>query len=88
MLKRTVLYFLILFLLLVVLPQLAGVFIYGGSRNGVPFTFHEYSSSPPPAFGSKFTAWAFAADLAIYFGIALLIAWARRRSQNLSGKES
>jgi hypothetical protein len=79
MLKSTVLYFLFLSILLVIVPHLIGVQMNGSGRFGFPFTYREFSSAPPPAFGSVFTLWAFAADLAIYLGIALMIAWVRNR---------
>lgn len=81
LLKSTLLYFSIQFLLLVVAPQIIGSYMFGSSRNGIPFTYYEFNSAPPPEYGGIFKGWAFAANLSIYLIIGVLIGWIRNRNK-------
>ena len=48
----------------------------GTVRLGLPFSFLQSSSAPPPANTSHFTPAALLADLVVYYLIAVALVWA------------
>jgi len=80
---RTLLLFVVVTVLVGLVPiMVIGMLVAGSSRSGFPFVFSIHHSGPPPAFGSTFEPIAFAADLLVYYGLAVGIAAWRERRRN------
>jgi hypothetical protein len=69
--KRTLLLFSIICAAMLVGPFIFGLHIMGSQKVGFPFRFYEWSSAPPPAFGSTFSWNALLLDLIIYYLMAV-----------------
>lgn len=78
---RTLLLFALVSILIGLIPLvIIGVLVAGSSRSGFPFVFSVHHSGPPPVFGSTFEPVVFAADLLVYYVLAVAIAaWRERR---------
>lgn len=79
---RTWLLFAIVTFIVGFVPHVAIAFLVAGSsRSGFPFVFSKHSSAPPPDFGNTFYPLAFAANLLVYYVLAVAIAaWRARRN--------
>jgi len=80
---RTLLLFALVTFLVGFMPHLVIAFVVAGSsRSGFPFVFSKHSSAPPPDFGNTFYPLAFAANLFVYYLLAVVLAaWRERRQR-------
>ena len=79
--KSTIAIFGALVLLLLAAPYAVDVLLgrTGGFSAGLPFEFYSFSSAPPPHYGATFHWDLLVADIAIYYGAAVLLAYVGRR---------
>ena len=54
----------------------------GGSTIGFPIPFLHTTSAPPPAEARVFVWWALGLDLLLYFAVAVLLGFIRKRTKH------
>jgi hypothetical protein len=85
--KRTWNLFGTIFAAAVILPAGCQMLMVGSQSEGIPFVFYEFSSAPPPLFGSRFYPEWLLADIISYYLLAVLLIcfWERRRKHDRQG---
>jgi|APFre7841882590_1041340.scaffolds.fasta_scaffold89730_2 hypothetical protein len=77
--RMTLLCFVIISAFFFIVPAVLNVGRVGYSSSGFPFTYYEFSSAPPPMYGSKSDVVPLIGDVLIYYALSIVVAYTIRR---------